>query len=144
MSNFSNNAFSEVPKLNLDGSNWMSFHKRMLWALQGRLWMGHIDGTAVRPVDITPADPADPTLAEIEAMDQQLECQRLHDRDAFAVYNSIMSRLPDGIAICLCVQPNAQHLWEALEDEHLITSEVLLMNKRTQMGEKRCKPNGNI
>jgi hypothetical protein len=69
MSNFSNNTFSEDLKLNLDGSNWMSFHKRMLWALQGRLWMGHIDSTAMRLADITPADPADPTLAEIEAMD---------------------------------------------------------------------------
>jgi hypothetical protein len=55
-----------------------------------------------------------------------------------------MSQLPDEIAICLHAQPNAQHLWEALEDGHLITSEVLLMNKRMQMGKKRCKPNGNI
>ncbi|KAG1852198.1 hypothetical protein F4604DRAFT_1592095, partial [Suillus subluteus] len=43
--------FLHVPKLAVDGENWTTYKYRMLWSVDARGFLGHLDGTKKKPVD---------------------------------------------------------------------------------------------
>ena len=56
---------TNIPCLELDGSNWAIFSIRFQEAMEATDRWGYFDGTVARP---TPADPDNPTAAERESM----------------------------------------------------------------------------
>jgi hypothetical protein len=44
-------SLSSVPKLEINGSNWVIFQTRLKWALEDKQVFGHLDGTAIKPAD---------------------------------------------------------------------------------------------
>ena len=51
-------SFSSVPKLEVNGSNWIIFAIRLKWALQDKKVYTHLDGTSAKPDDAAPTDDA--------------------------------------------------------------------------------------
>jgi hypothetical protein len=49
-------AFSSVPKLKTNGSNWIIFSILLKWALQDKKVYGHLDGSTKKPTDTADAD----------------------------------------------------------------------------------------
>ncbi|KAF8811069.1 hypothetical protein BYT27DRAFT_7064489, partial [Phlegmacium glaucopus] len=45
--------FAHIPKLEIDGSNWVIFKDRFLFAAAAASLKGHIDGTGKPPVAVT-------------------------------------------------------------------------------------------
>ncbi|KAG2154127.1 uncharacterized protein EDB93DRAFT_1102291 [Suillus bovinus] len=43
--------FLHVPKLIVDGENWMTYKDRLLWSIDARGFLGHLEGTEKKPVD---------------------------------------------------------------------------------------------
>ncbi|KAG6851613.1 hypothetical protein C0991_007668 [Blastosporella zonata] len=72
-----------VPKLSANGSNWTTYHERILNALTSKKLRRHVTGTARRPADLvqhngmfylTADDEAKPlTDTEIDAHEDQME-----------------------------------------------------------------------
>jgi hypothetical protein len=46
--------FAHIPKLDIDGSNWVIFKDRFIFAAAAAALKGHIDGTAKQPVNPLP------------------------------------------------------------------------------------------
>jgi hypothetical protein len=98
-SNTSSALFSDVLKLNQNGSNWLIFKDHIRDAIDGHLWTEHLNGTAVCPDDFTPADPLAPDVQERLLLIQVRTEQRNFDCDARELYCGIKGRLPDLIAM---------------------------------------------
>jgi hypothetical protein len=43
--------FLRVPKLTADGENWVTYKERLLWSIDARGLVGHLDSTTTKPVD---------------------------------------------------------------------------------------------
>jgi len=49
------NDFLRVPKLPADGKGFVVWKERLELSIRARGLYGHLDGTAIRPADLTPA-----------------------------------------------------------------------------------------
>ena len=47
------NDFLRVPKLALDGKNWVIYKNRLKLSVQARGFEGHLDGTTTKPTEPT-------------------------------------------------------------------------------------------
>ena len=138
------NNFPDVPKLDLDGSNWMIFRERILRAIAARLWKSHIEGTAVRPASIVLPTATAPTTQDLELIERNLDRQERWDLAQQSCLDLITSRIPDSTLLRLRSHSTPFALWTALEAENQITSDLIRSNFWTQLGNARCGNNGNV
>src|ERR1700720_1288951 len=72
------NPVSNVPKLEVDGMNWVMFSTRLRIALQDKDVFGHLDGTATEPDKATLPDEHAASIKK-EKQARNLLTQKLHD-----------------------------------------------------------------
>ena len=68
-------SFSSVPKLEVNGSNWIIFAIRLKWALQDKKVYTHLDGTSAKPENAADIS----AWEEDESKARHLLAQKLHD-----------------------------------------------------------------
>ena len=120
------NPVSNVPKLEVDSTNWVMFSTRLHIALTDKDVYGHLDGTSAKP-DQT-MDPDD-YAAWLKKENQALNLmQKLHDTTLTKVLSL----------------DSAAKWWTVITHEFTVKSSHIMAAMRTSFDKMKCADNGNI
>ena len=121
------NPVSNVPKLEVDGTNWVMFSTRLRIALTDKDVYGQLDGTSAKPDKTTdPDDYAAWLKKENQALN--LLTQKLHDTTLTKVLSL----------------DSAAKWWTAITNEFTVKSSHVVAAMRTSFDKMKCADNGNI
>jgi len=125
---------AEVPHLDIEGSNWAVFVRRLQRAMAINGCWGHFDSSDPRPV---PKDWKNPTDAEVQAI------QHWDREDDVAGY--LMSqRLPDAIIMDIEKHKTTQEQWEALCCIFSAKTDFMQTDLHQSFIDMKCPKGGDI
>ncbi|KAG6914717.1 hypothetical protein DXG01_015766, partial [Tephrocybe rancida] len=108
--------FLRIPKLDVSGTNWVIYKDRLMWSIDARGLLEHIDGTAEAPPD--PISNRGPNIVLNEA-ETALDVQWKKDLKAWKqgkaiVKQQIAGTIPDSLFMKIRGHETAFGIWEAL------------------------------
>ncbi|KAF8055422.1 hypothetical protein FPV67DRAFT_1363413, partial [Lyophyllum atratum] len=108
--------FLRIPKLDVSGSNWVIYKDRLLWSVDARGLLDHLDGSESEPVDpISDRDESTAlTEAEIRLEAEWKKALKLWRQDEAVVKQQIAGTIPDSLFMKIRGFGTAQEIWEAL------------------------------
>jgi hypothetical protein len=121
------NPVSNVPKLEVDGTNWVMFSTRLRIALNDKDVYGHLDGTSVKP---DPDADAEGYSAWLKKENQAL--------------NLLTQKLHDSTLTKLLSLSSAAEWWTAVTKEFTVKSSHVVAAMRTAFEKMKCADGGNI
>ncbi|KAJ7115214.1 hypothetical protein C8R44DRAFT_629239, partial [Mycena epipterygia] len=89
--------FTKLPACKADGTNWVFFRDRFLFALDAAGLSDHFDVTAAAPDAPNIVDVAAPTTAEVKANDSYLARRRIWKSEQAIIKQGLASVLPDSL-----------------------------------------------
>lgn len=131
--------FFRVPKLEVDGSNWVVYKDRLQWAADARGYLFHLDGThSVPTAPPAPADPAAPTPAETAALATYNTALAEWTKGEAIVKQMIASTIPDSLFMKVRTETTALALWTSLANEFQGKSHMVVVDLRRRLQEQRA------
>ena len=124
---------TNIPRLELDGSNWAIFSIRFQEAMEATDRWGYFDGSETRPV---PVDALNITTAEQESMTKW-------DRNDRVARYLLSQRLPDSTAVRMRVYHTAEERWSRVTDEFTAKSAYAQNDLETTFREMKCPKDGD-
>lgn len=118
--------FFKVPKLNADGSNWVTFKDRFRWAIDARGMLDQLENVVEEPTDPTASEetpesaPADSQGGNTQVQSSELQyrnflIRRSQWRTAEAtIKQCIASTVPDSVFNRIKTKKTAKGIWDAL------------------------------
>ncbi|KAF8074878.1 hypothetical protein FPV67DRAFT_1376124, partial [Lyophyllum atratum] len=108
--------FLRIPKLDVSGSNWVIYKDRLLWSVDARGLLDHLDGSEGEPVDpISDRDESTAlTEAEIRLEAEWKKALKLWRQGEAVVKQQIAGTIPDSLFMKIRGFGTAQEIWEAL------------------------------
>ncbi|KAF8058195.1 hypothetical protein FPV67DRAFT_1358211, partial [Lyophyllum atratum] len=108
--------FLRIPKLDVSGSNWVIYKDRLLWSVDARGLLDHLDGSESEPVD--PISDREESTALTEA-EVRLEAEwkkavKLWRQGEAVVKQQIAGTIPDSLFMKIRGFGTAREIWEAL------------------------------
>ena len=136
--------FIHIPKLEVDGSNWVIFKDRFLFAAAAASLKGHIDGTGKPPVNpvLTPCEP----LTE----DQKLVINEYNtllmkwEMEENIVKQALASVIPDSLFIEVRRKETATLMWDAVRDQREKKSRMVTIDMRRKLQSEKCNEQGDV
>jgi hypothetical protein len=123
-----------VPKLEADGTNWVTFKTRLDWALADKEVNGHLNGSAPKPEskpgDVKPPD-FDDKLAEWEK----------HERKA---RNLLAQRIPDSTLRKILHKKTVAEMWKTISTDFESKTSLVQSDLRAQFQSIRCPERGDL
>ena len=110
-----------VEKLNADGSNWVSFHDRMTWALRSRGLLDHLTST-------TPTQTYH-TIGTVNNVTPQMRW----DNDEATAMHVIAASIPNSVFTSVKSKTNTQELWDALKALYEARTQMVLVKTSQQL-----------
>ena len=127
----SNSQTLTLPKLDVDGSNWVLYKVRVLSVLTYRRIICHVDGCAQKPT--TPTNKAD--AAAMEKYKTALEMWEIGNEHAHSV---ILSTLPETYQIEVVGLESAKETWDLISSKFDNQSEMVQIDLLRQMNQTHC------
>lgn len=124
---------SNVPKLEISGTNWPIWRIRFTVAATAKGKFGHFNGTTPRPVPVA----LPPTQAEAQAM------QAWDDAEDVAKY-LLTQRIPDSTVMHLESLATVAEMWTTLTTEFAQKGAYAQTDMRTAFLESKCAEGGNV
>ena len=109
--------FAHIPKLEVDGSNWVIFKDRFLYAAAAGSLKGHIDATGKPPVNpvLTPREPL--TEDQKLAMSEYSALLTKWEMEENIVKQALASVIPDSLFIEVRRMETALSMWDAVRNQ---------------------------
>jgi hypothetical protein len=120
-------SLSSVPKLEINGSNWVIFQTRLKWALEDKQVFGHLDGTAIKPAD-TEDDEIKEKWQKNKTKARQLLAQKLYD--------STLTKLLHETTVA--------EMWSIITQEYSVKSGHVVAAMTTSFNTLKCADNANV
>lgn len=147
-SHSTDNLGSSVPKLAVDGLNWVIFEYRFEVAVNSRKKWGHFNGSAVCPTLPSPvaavlatataaAIPASPTPEETAAYTKWID-------DEATAKNLLTQKIPDSTAIKIRKCSTVADAWKTIVTEFTAKGDFAQTTARNEFLQMKCLPNGNV
>ncbi|KAJ7620713.1 hypothetical protein DFH06DRAFT_1233588 [Mycena polygramma] len=89
--------FTKLPACKADGTNWVFFRDRFLFALDAAGLSDHFETTAAAPAAPTIVDAAAPTTEEAKANDKYLARRRVWKSEQAIIKQGLASVIPDAL-----------------------------------------------
>ena len=121
-----------VEKLVADGSNWVSYRDRMIWALRSRRLQDHITSTAV-----TAAYNAVGTVNNVTPQ------MRWDNDEATAMY-TIAASIPNSVFINIKSKTTTMEVWNALRALYEGRTQMVLVKTTQQLQTTKCSEDDNV
>ena len=137
--------FVHIPKLEVDGSNWVIFKDRFLFAAAAAALKGHIDGTDVSPVMPVIAPTREP-LTEIQT-DKLTEYEKLRtkwDMEENILKQALASVIPDSLFIEVRRKETALAMWDAVKGQREKKSRMVTVDMRRKIQSEKCSEQGDV
>ncbi|KAJ7107822.1 hypothetical protein C8R44DRAFT_637168 [Mycena epipterygia] len=142
--------FTKLPACKADGTNWVFFRDRFLFALDAAGLSDHFDVTAAAPdapnikalkyLYLYPwgtlpniVDVAAPTAVEVKANDNYLACRRIWKSEQAIIKQGLASVLPDSLFLKVKGVETAKGMWEKVKDEYEKKSKMVTVDLRRKL-----------
>ncbi|KAJ7080043.1 hypothetical protein C8R44DRAFT_653909, partial [Mycena epipterygia] len=113
--------FTKLPACKADGTNWIFFRDRFLFALDAAGLSDHFEdaplGTSAAPVPPTIADAANPTTDETRANNEYLARRRFWKSEQAVIKQGLASVIPDSLFLKVKGEDTAKKMWEKVKGE---------------------------
>jgi hypothetical protein len=127
--------FTHIPKLEVDGSNWVIFKDRFLFAAAAASLKGHIDGTESAPVIITFSQVPGEALKEdqMEILKEQEMRHTKWEVEENIVKQALASVIPDSLFTEVRRKEMAALMWDAVRDQREKKSRMVTIDMRRKL-----------
>lgn len=121
-----------VPKLNADGSNWVTYRDRMLWAVGSRNLLPHLTEATITAAYVTAGD--------VGILTPQLRW----DLDQRIVKQLIGSSVPDTVFNDIKGGTTAKDVWDELKKIYETRTTLILVDLTRRLQTTRCAEDDNV
>src|ERR1700735_5250802 len=136
--------FVQIPKLEVDGSNWVIFKDRFLFAAAAASLKGHIDGTGKPPSNPVPS-PRAPLMEDQEtAMNEYNELLTKWEMEENIVKQALASVIPDSLFVEVRRKETAALMWDAVKDQREKKSRMVTVDMRRKLQSEKCNEQGDV
>lgn len=131
--------YLRVPKLEVDGTNWVIYKDRLKWAADARGYLKHIDGTATTPTaPPAPAAPDAPTAAETARATAYTATNTEWMRGKAIMKQLITSTILDSLFMKVRGKTSAHDIWSALVNDFEKKSRMVSVDLRRRLQDERA------
>ncbi len=141
--------FSKLPACKADGTNWIFFRDRFLFAVDAAGLSEHFEdvatgGTSTEPVAPAVADPANPTTAEQTLTREYLQRRRIWKSEQAIIKQGIASVISDSLFLKVKGEATAKAMWEKVKTEYEKKSRMVTVDLRRKLQDERCVEGGDV
>jgi hypothetical protein len=140
--------FAKLPACKADGTNWVFFRDRFLFAVDAAGLSDHFEtglfGTAEAPVAPTIADTSAPTADETTAYNTYLAQRRIWKSAQAVLKQGLASVIPDSLFLKVKDAENAKGMWDRVKDEYEKKSKMVTVDLRRKLQDERCADGGDV
>lgn len=131
--------YLRVPRLEVDGTNWVIYKDQLQWAADARTYLRHIDGSATSPTaPPAPADPAAPTAAETALLTAYNTSLTEWMKGEATMKQLIASTIPDSLFMKVRNKPTALEIWTTLANEFQNKSRMVSVDLHRRLQDKKA------
>ena len=141
--------FLQIPKLDVSGSNWVTFKDRFTWALDARGILEHIDGTTSEPKDPISAEEWKKAKDGLTMEQKKLKTEWKKDvkdwkQGKAVAKQQIASSILDSLFMKVRAKGSAYDIWTELGKHFEKRSQMVSIDLQQRLQELRCAEKGNI
>jgi hypothetical protein len=129
--------FIRIPKLEPDGSNWVIFKDRFLFAAAAASLKSHIDGTATAPVPVM-TGPSPLSAEQQQKLDDYHTALSKWQSDEAIIRQAIASTISDSLFLEVRKKESAYEMWEAVKDQREKKSRMVTVDMRRKLQAEKC------
>src|SRR5438445_4796649 len=136
----------QIPGLKADGSNWIMYKTRLIWALERKGLSGYLTGTNPCPLDPQNGRDASwsPTAAEQIAINQYPDKAAKWEKDNGYIKSLIGPTLPDSLLMKVFREATAKGIWDFLVAEFEGRSHIVVLELRRKLQLQRCQEKADL
>jgi hypothetical protein len=134
--------FAKIPKLEADGSNWVIFKDRFLYAAAAASLSSHIDGTGVAP---SPLAYSGMLTEEERKKTEEYEANLFRwQSDEAIIKQAIASLISDSLFLEVRKKETARDMWEAVKSQREKKSRMVTVDMRRRLQAEKCAEKGDV
>src|SRR6202522_339702 len=137
--------FTKIPKLEADGSNWVIFKDRFLFAAAAASLVSHIDGTGVAPT-LETGFPRCGLLSEAQQaeLDKYTSDLAGWETDEAMIRQALASSISDSLILEVTKKKTGMEMWEAVKDQREKKSRMVTVDMRRKLQAEKCLESGDV
>ena len=136
--------FVHIPKLEIDGSNWVIFKDCFFFAAATASLKGHIDGTGKPPENPMPISCGPLTEDQKTAMSEYGALLTKWEMKENIVKQALASVIPDSLFIEVRKKETAALMWDAVKDQREKKSHMVTVDMRQKLQSEKCNEHGDV
>ena len=131
--------FTKIPKLEADGSNWVIYKDRFLFAAAAASLSEHIDGTGVPPTPVAiPTGTESLTDDRQESLDNYTVKMSIWKSNEAIIRQGIVSTIPDSLFLEVRKEVTAFKMWEAVKEKREKKSQMVTVDLWCKLQAEKC------
>jgi hypothetical protein len=146
--------FLRLPKLALDGSNWVLYKDKFELAIDACGLADHIDGTG--SLLVAPIAPGPPAAAVLTAAEQATAAAYAVDLEAYRkavklwtsgeaiIRQGIAGTVPDSVYMETRKKGTAGEMWQAVISRYETRSRMVMVDMRRKLQDERCAEGSDV
>jgi len=131
---------SNVPKLEMKGTNWAIFSLRLQTAVEAKELWKQFNGTSPRPVSTSMKAPDGSVVVSPPDPDELAKWQKNKN----LAKHLLFQRIPDSTALHVCNLPDVAAMWTEIMREYTEKGAYMQTDLCTKFLELKCPDNGDI
>ena len=122
--------FFKVPRLEVDGTNWVIYKDHLQWAADACGYLSHLNGNQTVPTAPAIADPATPMATETAALAAYAYDTAHADwiKGEAVIKQMIASTIPDSLFMKICSKTTTLAIWTALANVFQSKSHMVVID----------------
>ncbi|KAJ6492802.1 hypothetical protein C8R47DRAFT_422488 [Mycena vitilis] len=124
--------FTKLPACKADGTNWVFFRDRFLFALFAAGFSEHFETTASAPAAPTIVDEVAPTPEEVKANNKYLAHQRVWKSEQAIIKQGLALMIPDVLFLKVKGETMAREMWGKVKDEKKLKMVTVDLRRKLQ------------
>src|SRR5271168_681789 len=136
--------FAHIPKLEIDGSNWVIFKDRFLFATAAGSLKGHIDGSGKPPVNPLPTPCVPLTEDQKAEMSEYSALLTKWEMEENIMKQALASVIPDSLFIEVRKMETALSMWDAVRNQREKKSRMVTVDMRRKLQSEKCTEQGDV
>ncbi len=136
--------FARLPHLKADGSNFVTYRDRMVFAAEAAQLDEYLGENFAAPAVPVPADPQNPTTEEKESIVKHPEVVRMWNSNAAILKQGIAATVPDALFLKVKGEKTPGLMWKKVKDEYKKKSKMMTVDLRRKLHDMKCAENGDV
>jgi transposase InsO family protein len=135
--------FLRLPKLSIDGTNWIVFRDRFSFAADAAGLARHINGSGKAPA-VLAALSTTPSKTEKETWDANQKEWKEWTQGEAVMKQAIAGSIPDSLFIQVGKQTTAKGMWDAVKSDREKRSRMVQIEMRRKIQDERCDEGADV